>query len=131
MAYTPINWTETTFVNATNLNQMDSQIDNNEQDIRNIEDGTTTVPNANNANILTKGLTDVNFYSDGGILGSNSSININIPFVADYILISSIGGTTQVNSGNTLFLLNTNSFSLTNLSGTETTVYAYLAVKRN
>jgi hypothetical protein len=37
MAYTPIGWTESTPVNATNLDKMDNQIDANEQDLRNIE----------------------------------------------------------------------------------------------
>ena len=36
MAYTPIGWTESTLVNATNLDQMDSQIDTNANDINNL-----------------------------------------------------------------------------------------------
>ena len=39
MAYTPIGWTESTPVNATNLDKMDGQIDTNENDITNIKTG--------------------------------------------------------------------------------------------
>ena len=46
MAYTPIGWTESTPVNATNLDKMDGQIDANDNRITNLEDytvGNTTI----------------------------------------------------------------------------------------
>ena len=43
MAYTPIGWTESTPVNATNLDKMDGQIDTNENDLRTIQGGTASV----------------------------------------------------------------------------------------
>jgi len=50
MAYTPIGWTESTLVNATNLDQMDSQIDTNENDLRTIQGGTASVDGRITAN---------------------------------------------------------------------------------
>ena len=45
MAYTPIGWTESTPVNATNLDQMDNQIDANEQDLRGHDNDIATLDN--------------------------------------------------------------------------------------
>jgi len=50
MAYTPIGWTESTPVNATNLDKMDGQIDTNENDLRTIQGGTASVDGRITAN---------------------------------------------------------------------------------
>jgi len=152
MAYTPINWAENLDVDATKLDKMDNQIDANEQrltdidnkatgtvtdnlqgqidtnenDLRAIEDGTTGVGK------LASGLTNVEFYANGGTLINNSSTVVNLPFIADYVLIATQGGSIRIDGvTDKMFVVNANSFTLVNSSDTEDMSYSYMAVKRN
>jgi len=76
MAYIKINWDEFTPITATNLDKMDSEIDSNEQRVTDIEDGTTKVPSADNADSAVNALSlngeNWEVVAEGNLTGSGS-----------------------------------------------------------
>jgi len=157
MAYTPINWDENAPVDATKLGKMDSEIDSNEQRITDVEDGTNPVaeavnadtvdgqhyadiqswvnnnadvPNANVADALASGLTNMQIASGTYISASAADDpNVNVGFTADFILLLTRNDDTGEFLGADL-LFNTSNWSA---GGTNnyTTEWKWIAVKKN
>ena len=96
MAYTPINWDENTPITPTNLDNMDSQIDDNEDDLRKIQGEEVSVDGRITTN--EGDITDLlNFQSNvqwnsGRYAGNHStgdpSREISVGFTPDIVIIS-------------------------------------------
>jgi len=96
MAYTPIGWTESTPVNATNLDKMDGQIDTNENDLRTIQGGTASVDGRITANenglASFKNIQTTGTFNFSGNTTTTQTVNIgNGYFVAAKIYKKVIG----------------------------------------